>query len=104
MRALCLGFVLCAVLLPGGAVRAATFTIADGDVATLVTDLTTANRTGQADTINLAAGGTSTRTKVDNPIPAPNDPSGNGPNGLPVIGADEVNNVAHPLTINGNGD
>jgi hypothetical protein len=67
--------------------RAATFTVTNGDTAGLKSAITAANAAGDADTINLASGGTYTLSTVDN--------STNGPNGLPVI--------VHDLTINGNG-
>jgi hypothetical protein len=68
-------------------VGAATFDIADGDVAGLIAAINTANGNGQADTINLANGGTYTLTTEDNDT--------NGPNGLPLI--------TSQITINGNG-
>ena len=71
---------------------AATFNIANGDIAGLKAAMTSANSNGQADIINLAAGGTYTLTAIDNIL--------NGANGLPVI----VNDAAGlDLTINGNG-
>ncbi len=73
-----------------GAVQAATFNIADGDVAGLIAAITTSNGNNQADVINLAPGGTYTLTAVHN--------TSNGPNGLPVVTGDSA-----PLTINGNG-
>jgi hypothetical protein len=74
------------------AVYAAVFNIPNGDVTSLKAALVAANGNGQADTINLAAGGTYTLTTIDN--------SSNGANGLPVI----VNDAAGlDLTINGNG-
>ena len=73
-------------------VHAAVFNIPNGDVTTLKAALVAANGNGQADIINLAAGGTYTLTTIDN--------SSNGANGLPVI----VNDAAGlDLTINGNG-
>jgi CSLREA domain-containing protein len=74
---------------------AATFSIADGDVAGLKAAITAANSNNEDDTINLAAGGTYTLTAADN--------SAGGSNGLPVIGADNALGTAHTLTINGNG-
>src|SRR5205823_4742504 len=69
--------------------EAATFNIADGDVAGLKSAINTANANGQADTINLAAGGTYILTTADN----------NSINALPII----VNEVAGvDITINGN--
>lgn len=74
------------------AVPAAVFNIPNGDVAALKAALAAANSNGQADTINLAAGGTYTLTVIDNTT--------NGSNGLPVI----VNDATGlDLTINGNG-
>jgi hypothetical protein len=70
--------------------QAATFDIADGDVAGLIAAINTANGNGQPDTINLAAGGTYTLTTEDN-----DEPLGDGPNGLPP--------VTSQITINGNG-
>src|SRR5437870_5214215 len=67
---------------------AATFTIANGDVAGLISAINTANGNNQDDTINLASNG-------DYVLSAAN----NGENGLPVIGIDN----GHNLTINGNG-
>jgi hypothetical protein len=70
---------------------AATFTIADGDVAALITAITTSNSNVADDTIELATNGTYTLTAVDN--------STNDQNGLPVI----VSDTAHKLVIHGNG-
>ena len=72
--------------------HAATFNIANGDVAALKSALTTANTNGQTDIINLAAGGTYTLTTLDN--------SDFGDNGLPIIANDAS---GADLTINGNG-
>ena len=69
-------------------VRAATFNIADGDVAALKTAMNVASSNGEDDTINLAANGTYSLTTEDNPG-----------DGLPLIRADG----GHSLTINGNG-
>jgi hypothetical protein len=66
---------------------AATFDIADGDVAALIAAVNTANVNGEADTINLSAGGTYILTVVDNTT--------NGENGLPSITTE--------ITINGSG-
>ena len=71
--------------------RAATFEIADGDVAALKSAIATANTNGEGDTINLAEGGTYVLSAVDN--------TGTGPNGLPSIGAD----FGDLVVINGNG-
>jgi hypothetical protein len=60
------------------------FNIADGDVAGLIAAIDTANGNGQADTINLAPGGTYTLTVINNTD-----------NGLPII--------TSQITINGNG-
>src|SRR5437016_690758 len=70
---------------------AATFTIADGDVAALKMAIATANSNNADDTINLAANGHYMLTAADNTT--------NGANGLPVITSDS----GHKLTINGNG-
>src|SRR5207253_6689253 len=71
---------------------AATFTIANGDVAGLISAINTANVNDEADTINLASGGAYTLTAVNNTT--------DGANGLPVL----VNDLLGPdLTINGNG-
>src|SRR5437899_9181705 len=67
---------------------AATFNIANGDVAGLISAINTANSNNQDDTINLASNSDYVLTAPDN-----------GSNGLPVIGIDN----AHNLTINGNG-
>lgn len=67
------------------------FTIADGDVAALITAINTANANGQVDSIDLAAGGTYSLTTTNNGT--------DGNNGLPVILSDGGN----ALVINGNG-
>ena len=67
---------------------AATFNIADGDVAGLISAINTANSNNQDDTINLASSGNYVLTAANN-----------GSNGLPIIGSDN----GHNLTINGNG-
>jgi hypothetical protein len=72
--------------------QAATFNIADGDVAGLIAAITTANANGEANVINLAPNGSYTLTEVAD------DGSGFyccGPSGLPF--------VRSVLTINGNG-
>nr|WP_263013019.1 tandem-95 repeat protein [Ancylothrix sp. D3o] len=69
----------------------ATFNIADGDVAGLIAAIAAANTNNQADTINLAQGGTYTLAAANN-----------GVNGLPVISLDSFN-LTNTLTINGNG-
>ncbi len=66
-----------------------TFTVNNGDVATLINDINSANQATQADTIVLAANGVYNLTAVNNSV--------NGANGLPVI------STAHGLTIEGNG-
>jgi CSLREA domain-containing protein len=71
---------------------AATFNIADGDVAGLKSAFAAASSNAQNDTINLATNGTYTVTAVDN---ATGD---NGPNGLPELGE-----AGFGLTVNGNG-
>ena len=72
-----------------GAAHAATFDIADGDVAALKSALTTANTNGESDVINLASGGNYALSSVDNTLA--------GNNGLPAV----ENSGA--LTINGRG-
>jgi fibronectin-binding autotransporter adhesin len=67
--------------------QAATFNIANGDVAGLIGAINTANSNSQDDTINLATNGDYVVTVQDN-----------ASNGLPVIGGDH----GHNLTINGN--
>jgi len=67
---------------------AATFNIANGDVAGLKSAITTANSNGQDDTIELAANGTYTLVAKDSLL-----------NGLPQIAPDG----GHKLTIHGNG-
>ena len=67
--------------------KAASFNVANGDVAALKAAITTANSNGQVNTINLASGGTYTLTTVD----ANNT-------GLPRINSAS----GHLLTINGN--
>src|SRR4051812_11020312 len=69
-----------------GTASAATFNIANGDVAGLKTAITTANSNNADDTINLAANGAYVLTTEDTPMI-----------GLPLIGADSN----HTLTING---
>jgi hypothetical protein len=82
---------LSALILGDGAAQARTFTVpcsgTTGDVASLVTDIGTANSVGGSNTIVLGAGCIYTLTGVDN--------NWYGPNGLPVI--------ASNLTIEGNG-
>ncbi|MGI8858046.1 MAG: hypothetical protein ACR2JW_20090 [Thermomicrobiales bacterium] len=77
-------------LLAVSAVQAATFTVANGDVTTLIADITAANGNGQDNTIALAAGGTYILTVANNG-------GARDANGLPVISS------GHTLTINGNG-
>jgi hypothetical protein len=79
-------------LRPVPVAHAATFNIADGDVTALINAINTANGNAEADTINLAAGGTYTLTAVDNDT--------DGPNGLSSIADDGAGNG---ITINGNG-
>ena len=79
-----------AVLLVGTtAVRAATFNVADGDVAGLIAAIQQANSTPGLDTIILAANGNYTLTQVHNTA------NGEGANGLPA--------VVNDLKIVGNG-
>jgi CSLREA domain-containing protein len=68
--------------------RAATFNIANGDVAGLISAINTANSNNQNDTINLAAGGSYTLTAA-----------ASGEDGFPIVASDG----GHSLTINGNG-
>lgn len=72
--------------------QAATFNVANGDVAGLKSAINTANANNVADTINLAANGTYNLTTVDN--------NNFGANGLPII-IDDL--AGADLTINGNG-
>ncbi len=83
-----------AVLLMGATPRAdaATFTIANGDVAGLKSAINTANTNNVADTINLASGGTYDLTTVATTT--------NGPTGLPII-VDDLSGA--DLTIKANG-
>ena len=67
---------------------AATFPIANGDVASLIMAINTSNTNAEDDTIEVASNGTYTLTAADN-----------GVNGLPVIGSD----TGHKLVIHGNG-
>jgi hypothetical protein len=88
-RALTVGLVFLLALAAG---QAATFNIADGDVAGLIAAIQTANASVDPDTINLAANGTYTLTAV-----AQGDDSGyHGATGLPFVAFGQ-------LTINGNG-
>jgi hypothetical protein len=64
------------------------FNIANGDLVGFTTAINTANTDGQADVINLAAGGGYTVTQANN--------NTHGPNAFPVI-------TSHSLTINGQG-
>lgn len=68
---------------------AAAFNIADGDVAGLIAAINVANGNGQANTIELAPGGTYTLTAVDNTH------FSTGPSGLPW--------VTGRIILNGNG-
>src|SRR4051794_28791361 len=84
---------ICAlILIATRAAQSAIFNIPNGDVLALKAAINAANANGQADTINLAAGGTYTLTTIDN--------STLGATGLPAI-ANEVAGL--DLTINGNG-
>ena len=71
------------------AAQSAAFDIPDGDVTGLVAAINAANGTIEADTINLAPGGTYTLTAVDN------TDYFFGPSGLPKI--------TSPIAFNGNG-
>jgi hypothetical protein len=71
-------------------IPAATFNIADGDVAALIDAINMSNANGADDTIELATNGTYTLTTIDN-----------GDNGLPVILSDGA--PGHTLVIHGNG-
>jgi len=74
----------------------ATFNIANGDVAGLISAITVANTNGQADIINLAANG----TYVLNAVNYSSSSESEGQRGFPNI----LNNVSGlDLTINGNG-
>jgi predicted outer membrane repeat protein len=77
------------LLAPVPSVRAAMFTIANGDVPGLIAALATANGNNEDDVIQLAAGGTYTLTAVDDMV--------SGMNGLPSIAPDG----GHTVTING---
>lgn len=72
------------------AVNAATYTIANGDVAGLIAAIAAANASGGATAINLAAGGVYTVTTANNA-------SATGANGFPIITGNAQ------ITINGNG-
>jgi hypothetical protein len=72
----------------------AVFNIANGDVAGLVAAIRASDTNGQANTINLAPGGTYTLTAADNN-------STYGPNGLPEITLN--GSAANTLTIHGDG-
>ena len=83
----------CVAMLAGAGVcfstaDAATFNIPNGDVVALIAAINTANGNGQANTINLAPGGTYTLIATDNS-------SYYGTTGLPII--------TSSITINGNG-
>src|SRR5256885_6921080 len=67
---------------------AATFNIANGDVAGLINAINTANANNANDTINLAAGGSYSVTAAVS-----------GEDAFPVI----ITDSGHTLTINGNG-
>src|SRR5579884_1833702 len=85
IRNVCICAALLSLVVAGQPGTAATFNIADGDVAGLIAALNTANGNGQANTINLAAGATYTLTAAVLPDMA----------GLPRI--------TSQMTINGNG-
>jgi len=81
---------LAALMSAAGLAGAGTFNVGNGDVAALKRAIVSANTNGEDDIINLAANGAYT---IDIP-----DNTTDGPNGLPVIGADG----GRILTINGN--
>jgi len=83
---------------------AATFNIPNGDVAALVTAMTTANNNGQADIINLANNGTYIFTTVNNTVTVfgAGYIETNGPVALPVI-QNEFAGSGPDLIINLNG-
>jgi hypothetical protein len=68
-----------------------TFTVANGDVAGLITAIQSANHDGQTDTISLASNGTYNIAAVNN--------NTNGPNGLPVITSTSLTIEGHGATI-----
>lgn len=76
---------------------AATYTIADGDVAALKAAIHAANASAEDDLIVLAPNGTYTLTSVDNTS------AEFGPNGLPLLGTAWPANAAGKLTIEGQG-
>ena len=78
----------------------ATFNIANGDVAGLISAITTANTNGQTDIINLAANGMYTLTAVNYTSANPGQDGSEAQRGFPNI-ANNVNGL--DLTINGNG-
>jgi gliding motility-associated-like protein len=81
-------------------VKAAVFTIADGDVTGLITAINTANTNGEADIINLAMNGTYTLTAINFTSTNPNTSGNASQRGLPRI-LDDATGL--DLTINGNG-
>ncbi len=83
--------VAAAVLSAFHSLGAATFNIANGDVAGLISAINTANSNNQNDDINLAPSGTYSLTSVNNTT--------QGSNGLPAILTDN----GHQLNIYGNG-
>src|SRR2546423_737195 len=76
--------ILCMTFLYAGTAQAATYNVANGDVAGLIAAINAANSSPAPNTINLANGGTYILTAINN-----------GVNGLPVI--------TNSMTINGNG-
>jgi hypothetical protein len=84
LRVIAFTFFCLTFLFHAGVAQAATFNVANGDVAGLIAAINAANTSPAPNTINLASGGTYTLTAVDN-----------GVNGLPAI--------TNPMTINGNG-
>jgi len=76
--------------------QAATFNVADGDVAGLIAAINATNSNPGPDTINLAPGGTYILTYIAGPD------GWHGPTGLPIVqGFSETQHES--LTINGNG-
>lgn len=83
--------VLCGLsLMNTSKVSAASFNVADGDVTGLISAINLANGNSEADTINLAPGGTYVLTTADN--------LSNGANGLPVI-TSQINLLGHDSLI-----
>src|SRR5437868_1440286 len=94
MRVAFLSLVCGPVLIFGGSrsAQAAFFNIPNGDVNALKNAIIACNNNNENDVITLTPGSSYTLTTVDNT-------GGDGPNGLPVIGADN----GHSVAISGNG-